>query len=279
MKSSTINLIKTILFSVVILLSASCKSEYEKIRASGDVKKMLLKANEYYDKGKYQEAQGLYELLISSLRGGSDAERVFYRYAYTQYNLQKYVTAAYYFKNFAQSFPRSEFREEADYMNAYSEFKQSPTYRLDQVPTNKAVEAFQLFINTYPESERVKEANKLIDVMRTKLEQKSFEEGNLYYNIKEYQSAIRVYDNLLKDFPETPKAEAVQYQIVLSYYEFAVNSILAKQEERYRGAVTACEDYLDKNPKGTYRKEVVRIQRETTRILKSISKSISKWVM
>jgi outer membrane protein assembly factor BamD len=277
MKFRALNTIQTLLVVVVLFLGASCKSQYEKIRASGDVKTMLVKANEYYDKGKYLEAQGLYELLISSLRGNKDAETVFYRYAYTHYYLDKFTTASYYFKNFAQSYPRSEFREEADYMSAYAEYKQSPTFRLDQTPTNKAVEAFQLFINTYPSSTRVKECNKLIDEMRTKLEVKAFEEGNLYYHTKEYQSAIRVYDNLLKDFPETEKAERVRLQIVLSYYDFANNSILSKQEERYKGSVEACDDYLAKFPKGDYRKEVAEILKESKKALKYISKQpISK---
>lgn len=277
MKYRTLNIIQTIFMALVLFTGVSCKSEYEKIRASNDIKKMLVKANEYYDKEKYLEAQGLYELLISSLRGDKDAEKVFYRYAYSHYYLDKFTTASYYFKNFSQSYPRSEYREEADYMSAYSEYKQSPIYKLDQGPTGKAVEAFQLFINTYPSSARVKDANKLIDEMRTKLEVKAFEEGNLYYNTKEYQSAIRVYDNLLKDFPETDKAERVRYQIVLSYTDFANNSVLSKQEERYKGSVEACEDYLNKFEKGLFRKEVSAIMKESKKALKYISKqSISK---
>jgi outer membrane protein assembly factor BamD len=170
-------------FSFFTLIS--CKSEYEKLRTSGNTKAILAKAMDYYKKGDYTKAQGLYDLIISNLRGSVDAEKVYFEYAYTHYHLQKFVSSAYYFKQFSQTFPNSELKEEADYMSAYSEYKMSPIYRLDQTATAKAVDELQLFMNTYPTSTRIKECNKLIDELRVKLEKKAFEEGELYFRICE----------------------------------------------------------------------------------------------
>ena len=249
---------------------SACKSEFEKMRTSGDTAAILKKGNEYYEKGDYTKAQTMYDLIISSVRGRQDAEKVYYRYAYTHYYLEKYVSGNYYFDQFAKTYPGSEFREEADYMAAFCNYKQSPSYRLSQETTTKASDELQLFVNTYPNSERIKDANKLIDEMRTKLEKKAFEEGNLYFDLNEYQAAIQTFNNVLKDFPETNNAELISYKIILAAYDYAKNSVLAKQEERYKLAVEESENFMRRNEKSKYKKEVAFINKESKARLKEI---------
>lgn len=248
----------------------SCKSEYERLRTSGDTKRILAKGMDYYQKGKYEKAQGLYDLIISNLRGSVDAEKVYFQYAYTHYYLEKFVSSAYYFKQFATTFPNSEMKEEADYMAAYSEYRMSPNYRLDQTATNNAIDELQLFMNTYPKSTRVAEANKLIDEMRVKLEKKAFEEAELYYNLRDYQAALQSYNNILKDFPETNNAELIRYRMALGAHNYATNSILGKQEERFKIALEESDEFLRRYDKSKYRKEVASINKDSKIKLKEI---------
>ncbi|MCY7328108.1 MAG: outer membrane protein assembly factor BamD, partial [Saprospiraceae bacterium] len=162
-----------------LMLTASCKSSYEKIRTSGDADLLLKTAFDYYEKVQYQRAQTLFELVLTNVRGKAEAEKANFQYAYTHYYLKQYVLAAYYFKNFANTFTNSPYREEAAFMSAYSNYQQSPTYRLDQSDSQKAIEEFQVFVNLFPESKRVEECNRLIDELRRKLEHKAFAEGEL----------------------------------------------------------------------------------------------------
>ena len=104
-------------------------------------------------------------------------------------------------------------------MAAYSNYQLSPSFRLDQQYTNQAINQLQNFINTYPNSERLSDANALIDELRKKLEQKAFDSGILYYDIRQYASAIQALENLLKDFPETSRAAEVRYYIVKTEFE------------------------------------------------------------
>jgi outer membrane protein assembly factor BamD len=260
----------TLFAAIAILFFGACKSEFEKMRTSGNTAAILKKGNEYYEKGEYAKAQTMYDLIISSVRGRQDAEKVYYRYAYTHYFLEKYVSGNYYFDQFAKTYPGSEFREEADYMAAFCNYKQSPSYRLSQEATTKASDELQLFVNTYPNSERIKDANKLIDEMRTKLEKKAFEEGNLYFDLKEYQAAIQTFNNVLKDFPETNNAELISYKIILAAHDYAKNSVLAKQEERYKLAVEESENFMRRNEKSKYKKEIALINKEAKAKLKEI---------
>ncbi|MEL7222989.1 MAG: outer membrane protein assembly factor BamD, partial [Bacteroidota bacterium] len=179
-----------------LLLFVSCKSEFEQIRTSGDPATILEKADAYFEEEEYLKAQTLYELIISSYRGRPEAELISYNYAYTYYNLEQYILAAYYFKNFATTYGASRYQEEAEFMHAYSNYELSPTYRLDQSYTLKAIESFQEFVNQHPNSDKVDQCNRLIDEMRAKLEVKDFESAKLYADLQQYQAAIRSFDNL-----------------------------------------------------------------------------------
>jgi outer membrane protein assembly factor BamD len=263
---------KNLLYFAVITLIyiTGCKSQYEKVRTSGDTKAILATANDYYKKQNYSKAQELYDLIISNIRGLQEAEKVYFQYAYTHYHLEKFVSSAYYFKQFTLTYPNSDLKEEADYMAAYSEYRMSPVYRLDQTATIKAIDEFQLFMNTYPNSPRTKECNQLIDDMRAKLEKKATEEAELYFNLRDYQAAIQSLNNVLKDFPETNNAEYLRYKIIIAEHNYATNSILNKQEERYKIALEETTNFLKRYERSKYRKEVASINKNSRTKLKEI---------
>jgi outer membrane protein assembly factor BamD len=260
-----------LLAGIVLIMTSSCKSEFERIRTSGEPELLYKKAFAYYDEGEYQKAQTLLELVISAYRGRQESEEIYFRYAYTYYHLGQYLLASYYFKNFSQTYSTSAYREEADFMDAYSNYQLSPSFRLDQTYTEKAIDGFQLFVNTYPDSERVQECNRLIDELRSKLERKAFEEANLYFNLRHYQSAIHIYENLLKDFPETSNAEEVRYLILRSNYLLAENSVIDKQKERFRETLTLAFEFLERYGEDSeYRKEVIDIKDNSEKKLNQI---------
>lgn len=249
------NRIPLLFLLALLFVASSCSNSFEKLRTSGDVSTMTKSALSFYKDEEYIKAQTLFELIMPSLKGQPVLEEISFKYAYTHYNLRNYTSANFYFKNFAATFGASSLREEAEYMAAYSLYKQSPNYKLEQESTLKAIDGFQTFVNSFPESKRVKNCNKLIDELRKKLEKKGFEEGNLYFNISQYQAAIQVFENLLKDFPETSEAETVRYTILRSSYLFAENSIYEKQLERFKTMVEKYNDFNEKFPKSRFKRE------------------------
>jgi outer membrane protein assembly factor BamD len=263
--------VKSLLLSVILFLVASCTNEFEKLRTSGDVNLLLKKSLEYYDKGDYAKAQTLFELIMPSIKGRPELEDISFKYGYTHYYLHTYTQANFYFKNFALTFSNSPMREEAEYLAAFAEYKQSPSYQLDQESTAKAVEGFQYFINNFPESKRVKDCNKLIDELRKKLEKKAYAEGDLYYNIGHYQAAIQVFENLLKDFPETTDAEQIRFTILKAGYNLAENSIFEKQSERYKIVVEKYNDFNDKFPKSRFKKDAEIYLKNTNKKIQELN--------
>lgn len=267
--SNKVNLQLTVVL-LCIMLMFSCATEFEKVRSSNDAKLILEKGHQYFEEGDYAAAQSLYELAIQTYRGRAEAEKLFFNYAYTYYHLGEFITASYYFKNFANTYYNSEKREEADFMAAYSNVRLSPNHRLDQTYSEKAIEGLQEFVNKYPYSDRIAECNKIIDQLRTKLEQKSFEQGLLYYNMGQYQAANQSFLGTLKDFPGSKDEDEIKYLLIKSNYNLAVNSIIGKREERLQETVVLCNKYKDKIKNRVFKKEVSDIQKSAINQLKSI---------
>lgn len=245
-----------ILFAIALITLSSCRSEFERIRISGDPERILQAGNEYFDDGDYTRAKTLYELVLNTYRGRAQAEELYYRYAYSHFYLSEYILSAFYFENFANTFPNSQYRENAEFKAAYSNYMLSPTFRLDQEYTYKAIDGFQRFVNRYPNSERVAECNQLMDELRKKLERKAFYQADLYFRMGAYQSAVASFQHLLQDYPETADAERVRYLLVKSNFRLAENSIIARQEERYVATVSAYNNFVRRHPNSEFLSEL-----------------------
>ncbi len=266
MNKRTVNLVILGLF----FLLGACKSEFEKLRISNNPEKQLEAAYKYFEEEEYLKAKTLLETVISNYLGRPESEKIYHHYAYCSYYLNQFISAQYYFKRFSSTFPNSDLREEAEFMAAYSYYRLSPSFRLDQTYTLKAIDEFQLFINTFPTNKRVKEANDLINELRRKLEKKAFYEAELYYKLENYQSATIAFENLLKDYPETPNAEEIRYLVARGAYLLAENSVLLKQEERYLEAVKKSELFLNKFKGSRYSNEISKIKEDSNKKLKEI---------
>ncbi len=239
------------IFGFALLLLSAC-SGYERVLKSDDINYKLTKANEYFDKKQYHRAQTIYESLIPVLKGTRNFEQLYYRYAYTAWHLKDWLSASYHFKNFVDYFPNSELTEEIEYLHAVSLYNLSPKASLEQTSTFKAMEAMQNYIMTHPQSKRLEEANKLMDEMRRKIEEKEASAARLYYNIGQYKAASIAYQSVLQSFPESPNADLYQYYIVRSLYSYARASVEARQEERYVNAISAINELKESYPNSSF---------------------------
>ena len=243
------------IFVITAFVFASC-TNMAKIQKNKDPEYRLAKADEFFAKKKYKNAQTLYEELFASYKGNQRFEELYYKYAYTFYYLGMYHEAEGLFKGYLEVFPSSARAEEIDYMRAFSYYKQSPRVELEQVNTKKAMLMMQTFINTHPGSERNKDATVIIDEARAKLEQKEFKGAKLYYNLGQYRASGIAFSNLMDNYPESPKGEEYKLMVVKSFYQFAKRSIEEKKMERYEKVITEYQDFLDRYPDSPLKKEV-----------------------
>jgi outer membrane protein assembly factor BamD len=246
-----------LIFLSIILLSAC--GGYEKVLKSNDVNYKLVKANEYYDKKQYLQANAIFENVLPVMKNTRNYESLYYRYAFTFYHMKDYLSASYHFKNFTDFFPNSKDAEECEYLHAVCLYRLSPKPSLEQTYTIKSLDALQNFINTHPESKRVEEANRYMDEARKKLEQRAANAADLYFNIGQYKAAGIAYKNVLRDYPESTNADRYQYMVVKAWYRYAKSSVADKQEERYATAVNAYMEMVDNYPKSSYLREAEKV--------------------
>jgi len=260
-----------LLLSALLITLSSCKTEFEKIRSTNDPVLIYKKGLKYYKDEDYAKARSLFELVIPFYRGKAEAEELFYKYAYAHYYLGEYILAAHYFSSFGKTFYNSDKREETVFMAAQSNLQMSPNHRLDQSHSKQAIEEFQTFMNRFPNSDRVDECNRIIDELRAKLELKAFEQGRLYYDLKNYNSSITSFQNMLKDYPDSKKVEEIRYLIVKSSFEWAEKSIFTKKQERFEETIKRANVFLKRNEKSKYKREINNIKKNSENAIKELS--------
>jgi len=241
----TVKKIAPYLFIGLFVLISACSST-EKILRSADSNLKYTQALEWYNKGAYYKAIPVFEELMGLYKGSKTTEEVYYYYCMAQFNQGNYVLSAFHFKNYVQKHPYSQYTEECLFMYAESFSKQSPKTNLDQTETYNAIDAYQVFVNQYPETDSMKYCNNKIDELRFKLESKALKAAQLYYKTENFRAAAFSYKNLLIDYPDIDDSESIQYKIVNSFYKYAEQSIATKQQERYEEAIKFANTFLSR---------------------------------
>jgi outer membrane protein assembly factor BamD len=246
------SLFKKALPLLLVVALASCSS-YQKALKSEDMGVKYAEAEKLYEKEKYTKAIRLFEQMAPSYRGKPQAEKMYYMFAQSYYKTKQYYLAGYQFESFVSGYPKSEKIEEASYLAAKSYSMLSPVYSLDQTDTFKAIDKLQAFIDTYPNSQYLPEANATVKELREKIEKKVFMNAKNYNKISDYKSALVALDNFIADYPGTPYKEEALYYRLDSAYNLAINSVPSKMEERLQNAKLAYGKLVQFNPGTKYK--------------------------
>ncbi len=250
---------KIALSMLVVLLLTSC-GEYNRVLNKGTLEQQYKMAVKMYEAKKYSKALRLFEKITPSYRNKPQMERIQYMVANSNFNEKNYSIAGYYFNRFSQNYPKSSKVEEADFLSALSYYKAAPVYSKDPTDTNKALESFQSFIDKYPSSLKVDEANKYYKELQFKLETKAFEIAKTYYRTaqtdpRNYRATIAAIDNLLSDYLGTQyKEEALFFRLKASH-DFAVKSTERRKKERIIEAIKAYDKLKRNFPETKYLEE------------------------
>ncbi|WP_255513155.1 outer membrane protein assembly factor BamD [Lutibacter sp. Hel_I_33_5] len=230
---------------IVCLMLFSC-SEYQKVLNKGSKEEQYKMAIKMYETKKYNKALRLFEKITPAFRGKPQMERIQFMVAQANFNTKGYSLAGYYFDRFTKNYPKSSKKEEAAFLSAYSYKLGSPRFSLDATDTYKALEAFQGFINTYPNSSRIEEANNHYKEIRYKLQKKHFEIAKTYYktadyDLRNYKAAIQAFDNLLSDYLGSEFKEEALYYRLKAAHDLVLKSYNRRKPERIKDAIKAYE--------------------------------------
>jgi outer membrane protein assembly factor BamD len=242
-----------------IMLTCSCKSQYELLLQSHDADAKYKAAFEYFDNGKYSKAASLFESLSILTSGTERDDTVKYYWALSNYKFRDYYTAETNFEQFLETYPRSAFVEDAAYLHIDCLYRSTLRYELDQMPTYKAMNAISQYILEHPESQHMQVCSDMLEDLGERLDKKAYEAAKLYYKMEDYLASRVAFRNVLKEDAENIYREEILYHIAMSSYKYAHQSIPSKQKERYLAFVDDYYNFIGELPESRYRRELDNI--------------------
>ncbi len=137
--------------------------------------------------------------------------------------------------------------------------------------------AFQEYIDKYPTSERLTDANKFYDELTFRLEKKSFEIAIQYYHVEDYNAAVAGFENFLQEHIGSSLKEEALYFKFKAANDLAVKSILEKKEGRIKNAISIHDKFMKSFPESKRTKEVVSLHENLTKELKQTKELIEQY--
>ena len=140
------------------------------------------------------------------------------------------------------------------YMHAYSLFLDSPEFNLDQTSSYDAINAMQIFMNSYPVSGYKNQANQIIGQLQVKLEEKAYKNALQYYKLEKYhggealKAALISFENFQKDYPDSRLNEDISFFKIECSYKLAKSSIKSRQRERLNVTINYYQYFIDNYP-------------------------------
>ena len=245
---------------VLAVLTTGCSSEFNRVYKSQDYDYRYEYAKQSFALGKFNRASLLLQDMVTSLKGSDYAQESLYMLAMSQYMTRDFESASMTFKKYYTSYPRGEFAERAAFYVGESLAESSPEPRLDQSPTNGAINAYQEFLDMFPDSKLREEAQEKLFRLQDKLIMKEYLSAKLYYNLggyfgninanneSNYTACIITAQNALKNYPFSQLREEFSLLIMKSKFQLAENSSDEKRIERYRDAEDECYGFINEFP-------------------------------
>ena len=248
------------ILSLATLLLTGCAGEFNKVYKSTDLNYRYEYAKQSFAEGKFARAASLLMELITQKKGHDDAEEALYMLGMSEYKSHDFESASSTFKKYFQTYPKGIYAEEASFYVGQSLYESAPEPRLDQTPTIGAINAYQQFLDFFPNSELKPKAQERLFELQDKLIMKELLSAQLYYNLggyfgninsnneSNYIASIITAENALKLYPFTKWREDFSLIIMKSKFELAENSSEDKRIDRYRDAEDESYGFLNEFP-------------------------------
>lgn len=230
-------------------------------------------AKKLYEQKKYIKAITLLENVAPNFKGTDKSEEVLYLTAKANLDNKDYLFASGYFSTYTKTFPRGKYADECWYSVGYCAYKDSPDARLDQTPTLEAIQAFDEYLQIFPNGVRAADAKIYLNELHEKLAYKSYLNAKLYYDLgnylgNNYLSATITANNSLKDYPNSKYKEQLSFLILKAKFKQAELSVSSKKEQRYRETIDEYQNFTSEFPSSEFSKEAQRILKTAKEFVK-----------
>lgn len=257
------------------MLAAAVSScgEYQRAQKSTDVNYKFDFAKRAFEDKKYVQAATILEEIVPVFKGQEKAEESLYLLAMSNYENRDYETSGAYFRSYYSRYPKGKYAELARFYCGYGYYLDSPEAQLDQTGTIKAIEELQAFLDFFPRSDKVSIAQNAIFELQDKLTLKQLQNAQLYYNLgtymgNNYESAVIVARNAIKDYPYSKYKEDLEMLILKARYQEAANSVEERKADRFRDVIDEYYSFINNYPDSKSRSEADNILKIARRYVK-----------
>ena len=143
------------------------------------------------------------------------------------------------YTNVVAKYPTDAIADDAQYQIGYVRMKQSREGSYDQGGTQKAREAFEDFINRYPESEKVPQARENLQQLTGGSTKSTLDVAKFYDKTKQFRAAVIYYNDVIKAQPDTLEANYAKTRIEELKAKYGEDALKAAPERAETGAKAA----------------------------------------
>src|SRR5690606_16312391 len=172
-----------------------------------------------YEARKWSEAIRAFERITMEYPTHPRIQEARFRLADSYFGRKEYVTAASEFVRLATDYPSGSWADDARVKACEAYYELSPKPALDQQDTPAAIHHCRSLGNHPPSSEFAPLAEAKVAELRNKLAVKVLESAEFYYQRKAYDPAILYFEDVLREYPDTPVVPRALLRLVEIYVE------------------------------------------------------------
>ena len=191
----------------------------------------------YFNKGKYSRSKDEFDYIIMANPGSKIANESQYYMAESMYQIKEYDEASIAFDRYVRFSPDYSKIEKARYRICECAINFSNSYQREQSQTHRALEQLQMFIEDFPASDLINDAEDAMLALRLKLAQKDYEVGRMYLKLEEYDSALIYFRSVLNHYYDTSFSDDARVGIIFTHIlndnRDGAKSYFKSQKERF----------------------------------------------
>jgi outer membrane protein assembly factor BamD len=145
------------------------------------------------------------------------------------FNKKRYDEAIPSYKDFLERHPTNEQVPHVIYHLGMCYYEKKMSIDRDQLATYESEANFRLLVTSHPKSEYYSKAKQRLEEVRDDLAKRERYIGKFYFREKEYYAALRRYQRLIRNYPDTKYFEESLYYLARCYFELGEAADAKKQ--------------------------------------------------
>jgi outer membrane protein assembly factor BamD len=189
------------------LLTVACAHGFELRRYAGNNERLYAASLEEFRRHRWENAVTGFERLSTELSARDTLlPRAYYYLASAHSHRQEHLLAAQSYTRLVESFPDDTLADDALLAagRSYQRLWRKPA--LDPQYGTQAIATFRTLLSNYPTSPLRDQATRRIAELEQWLATKDYDSGMHYFRRKAFDSAIIYFKDVVRGYPETPRA-------------------------------------------------------------------------